>query len=117
MFGLLEKMRDAQQAGLLFWRIGRLLVCAVQQVVHADMMKVRQRAQHLGRQHPLAALIVCICPLGNAHSGADLGLRQVLVLPEGPDALKHVPSPATSIQKNKMFYLHFEQIVLKYAER
>ena len=59
-------------------------VCAAQDVINGDIVKVSQRTQYLRRGHPLAALIIRIRALGDVDGLADLPLGQVRDLPQVP---------------------------------
>ncbi len=50
-------------------------VGAFQEIIHADPVEIRQRAQHAGRDHPLAALVVGIGPLRHIDRRAHLCLH------------------------------------------
>ena len=63
-------------------RVSVSAVCAAQNVVHADTVKIRQSAQHLGRNHPLPALIVGIGSLGQVDGLTHLCLGKIPVLPQ-----------------------------------
>ena len=57
------------------------LIGAFQDIVHADLVEVSQCAQDPRRHHPLSGFVVGIGPLRNVDCGANLGLRQIVVLP------------------------------------
>ena len=50
-------------------------VGAFQEIIHADPVEIRQRAQYAGRDHPLAALVVGIGPLRHIDRRAHLCLH------------------------------------------
>lgn len=60
-------------------------LCPLQDIIHADLIKVSQGAQHPRRDHSLAGFIVGVSPLRNIDSRAHLGLSQVSVLPQITD--------------------------------
>ena len=62
---------------LFFVGIRRFHVRQSQQIIHADMMKLRQRNQHLGRNHPFSPLIIGIGSLWNIDLPAQLCLGQI----------------------------------------
>lgn len=93
---------------LFFRRIGGFDICALQKVVNADMVKIRESAQNLRRQHPLTAFIICVCPLGDTDGGADLRLGQIRILPQVPNPVVHIhhPSPAYPRTKYSIYFLN-----------
>ena len=64
-----------------------LFVCsAFQQIVHTDMIKIRQSTKDVGRNHALTAFIISISALRNIDCFADSFLRQVSILTERTDS-------------------------------
>lgn len=58
------------------------LIRPVQQIVYTDMVKIRQRTENMGRNHPLSTLIIGICSLWDVDGCAYLCLRQISILPQ-----------------------------------
>ena len=63
-----------------------LLVGQTQKIVHADMMKLRQRCQNPGRNHALPALIVSVGSLGHIDLPAKFFLCKVRILTQIADS-------------------------------
>ena len=71
-----------------FW-----VVCPVQQVIHRNLVEIRQAYQNGCGDIDIAPFIVAVNPLAAKQNFAHLGLRHILVLPEGPDPMVHSSSP------------------------
>jgi len=68
---------DLAPLHLFSGRIRFLLVRQSKKIIHADMVKLRQGDQNLGRDHAFTAFVIGVGSLGNIDSFSKLCLRKV----------------------------------------
>ena len=77
----------AQQGETLLQNESIFLIGTFQQIIYTHMIKIRQSTKHMGRNHPLSALIVGISSLWKINGLAHLFLSQIMVFAQITNSL------------------------------